>query len=246
MSIVRYTRTTSTSDKAKLLANRGSAEWTVVVAKVQTEGRGHAGKSWSSPKGGLWFSVVLRPKIPVSRISLLQFLASNAVRRALIEETGLRAKTKWPNDLVLERGKLAGVLLESKVMGESVSFVVVGIGLNVNQGTSELPPGATSVYTISRHKHSLEGLMNRILENMKSDYDELDSPAKLLKEWWTGCIHRSKQVEVQTGSRIVKGVNTGVDLDGSLIIQTEKEAERVIEGTLRVVKNPRQGIKLQN
>ena len=246
MSVIRYKRIKSTSDTAKLLASRGATEWTLVVSDVQTGGRGRAGRRWESRKGGLWFSVILHPKIPPDKVSLIQFLASNATRRAIIKNTGLQVWAKWPNDLVLETGKLAGILVESNVKNDNVSFVVIGIGINVNQREDELPPRATSVYTTTHRKHSIEGLMNQIVENMKSDYDELDSPAKLLREWWTGCIHRSKQVEVQTGSRIVKGVNTGVDLDGSLIIQTGKGAERVIEGTLRVVKNPRRGIKLQN
>ncbi len=134
MSIIRYKRVTSTSDKAKLLAANGAPEWTVVVAEVQTSGRGRAGKRWESRKGGLWFSVILRPRLSVGSISLLQFLASNATMRALTGKPGLRVWTKWPNDLIVETGKLAGILVDSRSKGDSVSFAVVGIGLNVNQG----------------------------------------------------------------------------------------------------------------
>ena len=235
MSIIRYKRVTSTSDKAKLLASSGAAEWTTVVAEVQTGGRGRAGKKWESRKGGLWFSVILRPRILPGKASLLQFLASNATRRALSEKTGVRAWTKWPNDLVVKSGKLAGILVESQSKGESISFVVVGVGINVNQESDELPAGATSVYVTNRHKSSLEGLMDRIIENMKSDWGDLDNPGKILDEWWTSCIHRLIQVEVQTIGRTVKGVSTGVDLDGSLLVQTAEGLERVVEGTLRAL-----------
>src|SRR5713101_6500984 len=153
MSIIRYKRITSTSDKAKILASTGAPEWTVVVAEVQTRGRGRAGKKWESPKGGLWFTVILHPKITADKVSLLQFLASNATRRALKEKTKVKAWTKWPNDLVLDTGKLAGILVESKSKGDNPSFAVVGIGLNVNQGRDELPDGATSVYVTSHQKH---------------------------------------------------------------------------------------------
>ncbi len=235
LSIIRRKRITSTSDKAKLLAANGATEWTTVVAEVQTGGRGRAGKKWESRKGGLWFSVILRPRIPPSKVSLLQFLTSNATRRALKEKTGVRAWTKWPNDLVLETGKLAGLLVESKSKGDSVSFVVVGIGLNVNQGRGELPAGATSVYMTSHQKHNPEELMNGIIENMQSDYGNLSTPEKILEEWWGNCIHRLGQVEVQTPSGTVRGVSTGVDLDGSLVIQTGEGRERVVEGALRVL-----------
>jgi BirA family transcriptional regulator, biotin operon repressor / biotin---[acetyl-CoA-carboxylase] ligase len=234
MSIVRFKRITSTSDKAKLLASSGAAEWTTVVAEVQTGGRGRAGKKWESRKGGLWFSVILRPRIPPGKVSLLQFLASNATRRALSEETGVRACTKWPNDLVVRTGKLAGILVESQSKGDSVSFVVVGIGINVNQESGELPAGATSVYAANHHKSSLEALMNGIIENMKLEFRELDNPGKILDEWWTSCIHRPVQVQVQTISRTVKGVSTGIDLDGSLLVQTAEGLERVVDGTLRL------------
>ncbi len=235
MSIVRYKRITSTSDKAKLLASSGAAEWTVVVAEVQTGGRGRAGKKWESRKGGLWFSVILRPKIPPGNVLQLQFLASNATRRALSEKTGVRAWTKWPNDLVLETGKLAGILVESQSKGDSLSFVVVGIGVNVNQGSDELPPGATSVYVTSRHKSRLEGLMDSIIQKMKSTYGDLDSPGRILDEWWTNCMHRPRQVEVDTPSGTVKGVSTGIEQDGSLLVWTGEGLERVVEGTLRVL-----------
>src|SRR5262249_7315039 len=133
MIVVRYRRVASTNDKARILAENGAREWTVVVSEVQTHGRGRFGKKWQSHKGGLWFSIVLYPKIPPSRIGTLQFFTSNAIRKTLVEKTGLEVQTKWPNDLVLGSNKITGILIESKSKGNDVLFAVVGIGLNVNQ-----------------------------------------------------------------------------------------------------------------
>src|SRR5260370_39784884 len=91
MILIRYRRVTSTNDTAKVLADRGAREWTVVVAEVQTRGRGRSGRKWQSHKGGLWFSVILRPKISRGSVAMLQFFASNATRKAIMEETGIEA-----------------------------------------------------------------------------------------------------------------------------------------------------------
>ncbi len=235
MILVRYKRVASTNNTAKVLANRGAREWTVVFAEVQTRGRGRSGRKWQSPRGGLWFSVILRPKISPGNVAMLQFFASNATRKAIMEETGIEAGTKWPNDIIFEKRKMAGLLVESKSEGNQVSFVVVGIGLNVNQSQNTLPEGATSIYATSRERHNVEQLMNRIVENMQHDYSILETPDKILNEWWTNCIHRSKNVEIQTGGQTRSGISKGIDTDGSLLLQEDARTEHIMEGTLRVM-----------
>ncbi len=235
MIIIRYKRVASTNDTAKMLANRGAREWTVVVAEVQTRGRGRSGRKWQSHKGGLWFSVILRPKISPGSVAMLQFFASNSTRKAIMEETGIEAGTKWPNDIIFEKRKMAGLLVESKSEGNQVSFVIVGIGLNVNQSQSTLPEGATSVYEAGREKYNVEQLMNRIVENMQHDYSILETPDKILSEWWTNCIHRSKNVEIQTVGETKSGISNGIDADGSLLLEKNARTEHIMEGTLRVL-----------
>ena len=232
MILIRYKRVTSTNDKARVLAEDGAREWTVVVSEVQTQGRGRSGKKWQSHKGGLWFSVILRPKISPGRVAVLQFFASNATRKAIMEETGLETETRWPNDIIFETGKIAGILVESKSQGNQLSFVIVGIGLNVNQSASTLPVGATSIYATSRERHSVEQLMTRIIENMKSDYALLETPNEILKKWWTDCIHKSKSVEIQTESGFRNGISKGIDTDGSLLVEQNGRTEHIMEGTL--------------
>ncbi len=235
MILIRYKRVASTNDTAKVLADRGAREWTVVVAEVQTRGRGRSGRKWQSHKGGLWFSVILRPKISPGSVAMLQFFASNSTRKAIMEETGIEAGTKWPNDIIFEKRKMAGLLVESKSEGNQVSFAIVGIGLNVNQSQSTLPEGATSIYATSREKHSVEQLMNRIAENMQRDYAILETPDKILNEWWTNCIHRSKNVEIQTGGQTRSGISKGIDTNGSLLLEKNARTEHIMEGTLRVL-----------
>src|SRR5690348_6233842 len=150
------------------------------MADIQTKGRGRGRNRWDSPKGGLWFSVLLRPKIQTPKLPLLQFLAAVATRTALEEATGLSVRLKWPNDLVIGNSKLGGILLESKTQGDSVLFVILGIGLNINQSKDLLPPGATSLRLESGERYNLLLLLRTILDEMRSSYDDLDT-SKLMK-----------------------------------------------------------------
>jgi len=246
MSIIRYKRLASTNDKARILAEQGAREWTTVVAEVQTRGRGRSGKKWQSRKGGLWFSVILYPKIQPGKIGILQFLTSNAVTKTVREKTVLRVETKWPNDVVFGPDKIAGILIESKSKGNDVLFAIVGIGLNVNQSLSALPTGATSLHEACHEKYNLEQLMNGIIENMKMDFAGLNSPDEILSRWWANCTHRSKMVSIETADGTTKAISMGVEADGSLLVERNGRRERIIEGTLRILDKQRRARPLSS
>src|SRR3989449_8068105 len=114
LKVITYERISSTNTMAKALAQKGAADWTVVVSEVQTQGRGRSGRSWKSPKGGLWFSLIIRPKIPIDRIPLLQFSFANTLRKGIEEVYGVQSEAKWPNDIVVDGKKLAGILIGTK------------------------------------------------------------------------------------------------------------------------------------
>jgi BirA family transcriptional regulator, biotin operon repressor / biotin---[acetyl-CoA-carboxylase] ligase len=205
-----------------------------VVADVQTQGRGRSGRSWKSPKGGLWFSLIIRPRIPVDRISLLQFLFANALRTGIREVYGVQSEVKWPNDLVVDRQKLAGILIETKIGGSGVIYAVVGIGLNVNLTAKELPTGATSIFLASKKRFSLEKTLDSILRVLREDYEALEDEKAVVSEWWTHCAHRWKPVTIDTDNGMVHGKCVGIRKDGSITIQTETGNLTVVHGTLRL------------
>ncbi len=180
--------------------------------------------------------MLLRPDISSSRVALLQFLSANAARQALEDTTGVHVQLKWPNDLVVESGKLGGILIESKTIGDRVSFVVVGIGLNVNLRKTQLPTGAVSLFSTTGTKYDLRGLLKTVAEETESKYDEIDESSSILEEWWHNCIHRPLQVQVTLQERTLAGITRGIDEDGSLILETEDgRTQKVREGTLRVL-----------
>lgn len=238
LKIIHYKSLQSTNTSTYQLAQESAPEWTVMVAEVQTRGRGREGKKWESPKGGLWFSVLLRPKILTTRLPLLQFLAAIATRRALEDETGLSVKLKWPNDLVLGTGKLGGILIESKTLGDRVSFAILGIGLNVNQNKAQLPPGAISLRLVSGKQHDLRTLLRAVLDQIRSSLDDMDHPSRIMEEWWRNCIHRPLRIQVTRANDTITGISRGIDEDGSLLIETDdREIRRLNEGSLRILDN---------
>ena len=134
--MVRFDRVSSTQDVARKYAEDGRE--VVVVAEEQTGGRGRLGRKWFSPRGGLWFSVVLRRiETPVTLVCLA---AGLAVAEAVEELTGLKPCLKWPNDVLINGRKVCGVLVEGKFTGEKLSYLIVGVGLNVNIPLDSFPP----------------------------------------------------------------------------------------------------------
>lgn len=184
----------------------------------------------------MWFSILLRPDTPLGRLPVLQYLAANASRQALENETGLRAQLKWPNDLMIGSAKLGGILTESKSVRERVLFTVIGIGLNVNQRASELPVGATSVLQVTGLRFNREKLLRTILDQMVSKYLDIDDPVVIVREWWRNCMHRPPIVQIAFDKGSVTGISRGIDQNGTLTIETEdRRLVSVSEGTLRVV-----------
>jgi len=117
-----------------------------------------------------------------------------------------------------------------------VSFVVVGIGLNVNLRKTQLPTGAVSLFATTGTKYDLRRLLKTIADQTMSKYDEIDKPSSILEEWWHNCIHRPFQVQATHQERTVTGITRGIDEDGSLILETEDgRTQKMREGTLRVL-----------
>src|SRR3989442_10221590 len=236
LKILRYKRLKSTNTTAYRIAQRSASEWTVLVADVKTGGRGRGQKKWESPKGGLWVSIILRPKVPSPRLPLLQFLAAIATQQALENETGLSVLLKWPNDLVLANAKLGGILVESKTIGESVTFAILGIGLNINQSKAQLPPRATSLRLVSGNQSDPRLLLRAILDQIRSSYDDFDNPSKIMEDWWRNCVHRPTRVQVTLPKDTVTGISRAINEDGSLVIETDdRKIRKVSEGSLRLL-----------
>lgn len=184
-----HAETTSSSDEAIRLALAGAAEGSVVVAESQSRGRGRKGHFWFSAPRGLMFSVLLRPSAPTATPARLTRLGVLAVAEAVEERTGLCPTIKTPNDVLIGRRKMAGVLLETGMRGGEPDWAVLGIGCNVNALPEEFPAAlrnsATSVFAESGRAACRAGLLAAILNRLEFWYERLESgDQKALQEQW--------------------------------------------------------------
>jgi len=210
----------STQDLARELARAGAAEGTVILAGRQTAGRGRLGRSWISPRGGLYLTVVLRP--PVQHLKALVIIAALAVARAVERLTGLQTSLKWPNDVLVAGRKVSGILSESELMGEGVSYALVGIGLNVNADMAayaEAAPLSTSVMTELGREVSREALAAGILNEFEALYLAAQAGEPIDQEWRARLGMLGKEVRVHFGEQVEEGLAEDVDSDGSLILR---------------------------
>lgn len=225
----------STSDWAKKLAKMGAQEGTVTVAETQTLGRGRLGRDWFSPRGGLWFSIILRPKQKASEASKLVFVASLAVAEVLHEKYGLRTETKWPNDVLVDGKKICGILAEMNTKGERVDCVIVGIGVNANFHANDVLPElvkthATSIEKEFGKKIRLEILLKELLEKIETIYDRYleDGFAPLIEHWKTYAGFLGRAVVIADQEERLKGLALDVDVDGALILKLKDGTRRQI------------------
>jgi len=226
---------TSTMDLASALAHEGAAHGVVVVADEQTLGRGRRRAVWASPPGaGLYFSFVARPHLGgPSTLSLLTLAAGVAVRDGVTTATGLSPDLKWPNDLIVGKRKLAGILAEGLAIGTPDQAVIIGVGLNLQPAA--YPPD------VSARATSIEGELGRQVDRgelfgavLISLWDRLallpQSPDDILQAW-----RRASPSAI--GTRVEwdgrHGVTAGVDESGALLVTAAGRTERIIAGELR-------------
>lgn len=168
----------STNSKAKILANNGAAEGTVVISEEQLNGRGRLGRNWSSPKySGIWMSIILRPNLQPADVPVITQVAAAAVCKSM-REINVETYIKWPNDIILNNKKLCGILTEMSCEIDKVNYVVVGIGVNVNQKEDDIPHEikdvATSIKIQSGKTVSRKELTARILNNFEELYEDIN------------------------------------------------------------------------
>jgi BirA family biotin operon repressor/biotin-[acetyl-CoA-carboxylase] ligase len=226
--------TPSTNDLALAAARADARPGTTFVAGTQTAGRGRRGHSWlSNPAENLLFSVLLRPRVAPARVSALTLAVGLAVRDAVQPRLAAAVKLKWPNDLLIERQKLAGILLESQLQGAELRAVVVGVGLNVSarEFPSELAERATSLWLAGAQELEHEPLLVDILQALERRVESYEAHGL------TALLPELSECDALVGRRIrvesVSGTARGIDGEGYLLIEDDSNAlHRVAAGTV--------------
>lgn len=218
--LVYLTSTASTQDVARGEAEADAPAGTVVVAEEQTAGRGRFGRAWVSPSGkNLYLTLIVRP--PLERLRSLSVVAPLAVCLAIEETTGLEPRIKWPNDILINGRKLAGILIESELSGRSVKYALVGPGVNVNfdiEESSEIADIATSLKRELGHETSREELLASILNQFEALYQRAAGGGEVLREWRSRLETLGRRIKVTFGGQVEEGVAEDVDTDGNLIL----------------------------
>jgi len=218
--------TASTNILAKSLAGEGSPEGSVVVADAQTGGRGRMGRIWESPSGvNLYFSLILRPEVPSIRVPQLTLLVAAAIHQALTRVApDLLPLIKWPNDILINGKKVCGVLCEMQSEPDFTHFVVVGIGINVNQAEmpNELQDIATSLFGETGRLFSRPELLASVLNHFEPLYDawllqeDLGFILPYLERY---SLLQMKQVTIDQLKRTVSGTVSGISCGGELMLE---------------------------
>ena len=231
----------STQNIAISLAEKGEVN-TVVIAEQQSGGRGRMKRKWLSPRGGVWLSVVLKPAVPTVTSTMLPFVASIAVCDAIKEATNLAATLKWPNDVIVEDKKVAGILLDLSAEAETVNYAVIGIGINANVDASKLKidregkPAVTSLMDELGHDVNRLQLTKLLLEKIELFYMALEKngPAAIVAEWCKRSDMMGKKVNVIQQDKRYDGIAADVNDDGSLRVRTTKGDMNVTSGDVLV------------
>lgn len=222
----------STNDEARRLARAGAAEGTVVVADYQTRGRGRLDRQWEAPVGSsLLVSLIFRPQLSPWQVQRVTMVCGLAAVDAL-QQVGLHADLKWPNDIVHGDAKLGGILTELGTSGDQVDWVVVGIGLNVNVDAAQLPTGllapATSVSQVLGRCVPRLPLLRALLEFTERRYAGLCTGHSPHDAWAARLVTLGREVAVTDSDGTLEGLAVGVDENGGLQV-------RVADGSLRTV-----------
>jgi BirA family biotin operon repressor/biotin-[acetyl-CoA-carboxylase] ligase len=239
--ILVFEETASTNDVVEHLAKSGAREGLVVFAESQTRGRGRRGRAWVSPRGkGLWFSVLLRPSLPPTAASRITVAASVAVARAIRETCRVEARIKWPNDVIVNGRKLAGILTELRAETDEILLAILGIGIDVNCEREDFPSDLARVVTSLKMETGSSqdrvSLAVQVLAALDEWYElALTDFEAVVDEWAKLCTTLGHQIVVTMGQRRVEGFAQALDSDGALLVRCDSgQLERILGGDLAV------------
>jgi BirA family biotin operon repressor/biotin-[acetyl-CoA-carboxylase] ligase len=241
--IICFKEADSTNSLAFKLAEEGAAEGTVVIADGQSRGKGRLGREWVSPDSvNLYCSIILRPSLQPVTACQLTFLSVVAVARTVEQTTTLKPRIKWPNDLLINGRKVAGLLNEMSAETEKVNFVVLGIGVNINMRSEQFPSDlrhpASSLLIEGGVQVNRNEFVRVLLGELDSLYDAYlrDGYGSVREEWLSRSQMCGRRIRVASQDRVTSGVVKGIDDIGALLLITDDgREERVLSGDVTIL-----------
>ena len=237
-----YDSIDSTQNQALKMANESKSNGTIIVAEKQTGGRGRSGRKWISPKGGIWFSIILHPKFDISNITLFPIASSLALSYAIERTCKISTELKWPNDLTIKGKKLAGMLVDASFESNKIENLVLGVGINFNVKVKEIEKilkktenyyGVSSLNEYTNKADAIE-LIQSFLFELEKIYEELNKnqTKNIITEWTKRSSTIGKKIEINTNDGKIKGEAIKIDNDGGLMIKDKGKIKKIFAGDI--------------
>jgi BirA family biotin operon repressor/biotin-[acetyl-CoA-carboxylase] ligase len=240
----------STNNYAQRLAQEGAPEGTIVLSDYQIEGKGRLDRTWESSKDlNILMSVILRPKLKIEQVIKITLATTEILILSLekflsrLKIENLTFSVKWPNDVLANGKKIAGILTESTLREKDIIYIIVGIGLNVNQDISELSQNlrgdSTSLFAETDQTFDREILISDIITEFEKHYFNLERTnyEQVLNNWKDRCEHIGKEIEIETHVKIEKGKFIDISENGIILYTPEDDVEKeLIASTIKSVK----------
>ncbi len=228
--IYYFPQVTTTMDKARELARQGAPHTSCVVAEHQTRGRGRLNRKWESDPGGLWFTLILIPDIPPPLAYLYNFAASLSLSLTFESLFSLDVRVKWPNDLLLEGRKLAGLLSEIETQADMIRFLLVGIGINVNNAPASDAFSAISIQQALGRPVSRKMILTEFLKRFTARIQDMNASV-IMGAWKKRTSTIGTRVSVETHNRTITGLAMDVDDSGTLMVKEDTgQIHKIIYG----------------
>ena len=230
----------STQNFAQNIAADKKENGTIIIAEKQTSGRGRLDRKWTSPKGGIWFSLIIHPKFDVSSSTLIPILSAVALSKSIKSVLDIETEVKWPNDITMNGKKVAGVLVDASFQTNSIDYLILGIGINFDIDAKKLEkrltktPNFYGIDSLRRKENKTppKTLLKEFLLQFEKNLFQLDKgeKSKIVKEWTKRAAGIGKKITINTSNGKISGISQGIDNDGALKIKTKNETKKIYVG----------------
>ena len=236
--------TDSTQNFALQIAQNKKENGTIIIAQKQTHGRGRLNRKWISPKGGIWFSIILQPNFTIEESVLLPIVTAIALSNAIQKSLKVKTNVKWPNDITLNRKKVAGIIIDASFQSNYIENIIIGVGINYKIKSKELEKkimntpnfyGVDSLLNETQNDHPIT-LVKDFIHQLEKKIDELSDgkKSKIIKEWTKNSETINKKVIINTTNGKISGTAKKIDNDGALILKTRHGNERILVGDVTI------------
>ena len=230
----------STQNFASTIAQNSKEDGAIIISKKQSSGKGRMNRKWISPKGGLWFSVILHPEFDVSLVTIFPIASSLALANAIEKTLGKKPELKWPNDVTLKKKKVAGMLVDLSLESNNIQSLILGVGINFKIDVAQLEKsikktknyyGAASLVSKNEDKNPVKLIQTFLIELEKiCELLEKGEFKKIINSWTKKSSTIGKNTTVSTSSGKISGKAIRIDNDGALVLAKGAKTNRILVG----------------